>query len=287
MYTLSNDVVAKIQTFIKAKLDDERLKNKFPNPLLREDILSMLNMYCTVVYYPLPEETINGFNLPGIIGVNGEEKTFVYINTAQTIEKQVFTAAHELGHIWGIDTVVSTDVENSFLCECGEKIINRFAAELLMPEDLFIATCVYELERYKENEKNITISNILKVITNIMTHFFVPYKAVVHRLGELKFLSEDSVALLLGESNIPLDKFLRFVNQNLKNNGYTNFVEPSEKRWIDGLADLLDTAQKQKSVTNNKIDKLREHFDLNANQDIGNTLDKKVNISIEEDDEDA
>ena len=57
----------------------------------------------------------------------------MYINTAKTIAEQVFAAAHELGHVWGVATQVwELAGEHGVLeSKIEERIINRFAAELL------------------------------------------------------------------------------------------------------------------------------------------------------------
>ena len=283
MYLLPNDVVVQIKEFIKQKLNDDTIKSKYPNPLLREDIFSILDIYCTVVYFPLREDSINGFHITGIVDSQGSENTFVYINTAQTIEKQIFTAAHELGHIWGVDIVISKGREDAFLHEFGEKIINRFAAELLMPEALFFAACASVFEHYKEDKETITIPNVIKAITQLMTCFFVPYKAVVYRIFELKIISENSALLLLGDADISKEEIRKLVDRNLRDMGYINFLNPSHKCWIDGLAEILDKAEQKQSVSKTKIDNLRKLFSLSDNSQISEDLDKKLNISLEGD----
>ena len=96
---LPNQVETCIQQLIKQKFQEENLQSIFPNRLLREDVLDLLDRYCTVVYYPLENEENNGFRVKDIPFANGSCHDFVFINTAQTLEKHVFTAAHELGHI--------------------------------------------------------------------------------------------------------------------------------------------------------------------------------------------
>ena len=280
MNLLSNEIVEQIKCFIENRLDEEKIKSKYPNTLLREDILSILDEYCTIVYFPLEGETINGFHVTGLVDANGSENTFVYINTAQTIEKQVFTAAHELGHIWGIDEFISSNFNQDFSQEDKERIINRFAAELLMPERVFVASCILEFDRYKESEGAITIPNILKAITNLMSHFFVPYKSVLHRIYELKIISEESALLLHGDNAISYEEITQLVNQHLKDSGNVHFLEPTRKCWIDGLSALLDQAEKQESVSQNKINHLRELFGLAKSTHISDSLDKQLNISL-------
>ena len=52
---LSNQVETCIQELIDQTFQNEDLRNIFPNRLLREDVLDLLDRYCTVVYYPLEE----------------------------------------------------------------------------------------------------------------------------------------------------------------------------------------------------------------------------------------
>ena len=67
----------------------------------------------------------------------------MYINTARTVAEQVFAAAHELGHVWGVAAQVweQAGEQGEVESKNEERIINRFAAELLMPtKELHIAT---------------------------------------------------------------------------------------------------------------------------------------------------
>lgn len=71
---------------------------EFPNTLLRSDVLQLLEKYCTVIYYPLDEQSNNGFHVTGIPDKNGVLKHFVFLNTNQTIEKQALQPLMN----WGI-----------------------------------------------------------------------------------------------------------------------------------------------------------------------------------------
>jgi hypothetical protein len=64
---LPSDVVDLIVKFIKEKRESSDLKTKFPNSLLRTDVLDLLDIYCTVIYYPLENESNNGFHITGIL----------------------------------------------------------------------------------------------------------------------------------------------------------------------------------------------------------------------------
>lgn len=79
---------------IKQFINDKGLKSQ---PLLRDGIFALLEQYCTVLYYPQKEEANDGCHVKRL--VNNEIVNFVFINTHKSIEKQFFTATHELGHI--------------------------------------------------------------------------------------------------------------------------------------------------------------------------------------------
>lgn len=79
---------------IKQFINDKGLKLQ---PLLRDGIFALLEQYCIVLYYPQKEGENNGCHVKCL--VNNEIVNFVFINTHKSIEKQVFTATHELGHI--------------------------------------------------------------------------------------------------------------------------------------------------------------------------------------------
>lgn len=86
---LPESVVLGIKQFINGK----GLKLQ---PLLRDGIFALLEQYCTVLYYPQKEEKNDDCHVKRL--VNNEIVNFIFI-THKSIEKQVFTATHELGYI--------------------------------------------------------------------------------------------------------------------------------------------------------------------------------------------
>lgn len=251
-----------IKNLILSRFEQDNLKASFPNPLLREDVLALLDQYCTVVYFPLEDEENNGFHIK-IPDAYGKERHFVYINTAQTIEKQAFTAAHELGHIWKVDQLVAEQCGLSLDEELGEQIINRFAAELLIPEEWFRQLYVQEYQKWQTADRRIVIRDMLKVIVTLMDQFFAPFKSIVYRCWELHYIDESTRNLLLGETHTLLKETIDTVVQEIiRDNGYTQFQTPTRKKSINGLAELLNRAEMQGDVSQDKIDHLRSLFDL-------------------------
>jgi Zn-dependent peptidase ImmA (M78 family) len=258
---LDTRIIETIKKFIENKWKQEELYVYFPNRLLREDVLELLDRYCTIIYYPLENESNNGFHTR-IPSLKRGVENFVFINTAQTIEKQVFTAAHELGHLWDVDEYVCS--ENNVVDQetVREDIINRFAAELLMPEDEFLNAALSEIKKNTDDSKSISIGNMLKVTAVLMNMFCVPYRSVIMRFGEVGLLSSDSCAELLGKGKIEKKTIDDIMTAIFEVYGYSRFITASNKKWIEGLPELLNQAEKLDSISRQKIEKLRKEFDL-------------------------
>ncbi len=259
---LNAQISEAIKTYVEEKRKELFEKGFFVNTLLREDVLDLLDKYCNVVYYPLEHDNNNGFHVKGIIDSQKKEEHFVFINTAQTIEKQVFTAAHELGHAWEVDKIIAQECQIELNEDIREKIINRFAAELLMPEKEFKNVYQAQIEKYKGENNLVKIIDLLRVITFLMNHFFSPFKAVIRRLNELKCISQKTQELLLGELDIDLSVIKAACKLIIDQEGYIKFKKPTNKKWIDGLAEMLDEAEIKKSVPSDKIENLRKKFDI-------------------------
>lgn len=257
------EVEYSLKSFIIKKFEEDNLRDFFQNSLLRDDVLELLDRYCTVVYYPLENEGNNGFHITEVPFVDGTRHNFVFINTAQTIEKQVFTAAHELGHIWDVDEHVISELGLEASTEMREMIINRFAAILLIPYENFSTAVRAGLKALGNNDgKTITFENLLKLVVTLMNQFYVPMKAIVLRLVETSFFKTDFAELFLGYDKIPEEFFTQRVKELVIEMGYTKFIHPSRKKWIEGLAEKLDIAEREGLVSPSKIAHMREKFDL-------------------------
>ena len=108
----------------------------FSNDAIKDGIFRLLEKHCTVVYYPLNNEKTRGFHVKRFVKDRRED--FVFINTANPVSEQIFGAAHELGHVWEVANKILKEMPGqSFTPDEEEIVINRFAAELLMPQDIF------------------------------------------------------------------------------------------------------------------------------------------------------
>lgn len=238
------------------------LEEAYPNPLLRDDVLELLDRFCTVVFFPLENEDNNGFHITDMPFYDGSRKHFVFINTAQTMEKQVFTAAHELGHVWRVDEYVINQLGLEDNEEIREMIINRFAATLLIPKEIFRKSFSAQVKELGNEDGTITVINMLRLIVILMNQFFVPMKAIVLRFVELGILSDETAEFLLGHKEVPENEIAEIIDDLISDYGFIKFQNPSNKKWIDGLAELLEAAECKQLVEQEKIDRMRELFDL-------------------------
>lgn len=264
---LPKEIGEEIAMYIKKKWNDEKLADNYPNTILRKDVLEILDIYCTVLYFPV-EDKNNGFHLTGIPDQNGKDEHIVFINTQQTMEKQVFTAAHELGHVWEIDEYIARKCRLSLTeDDNSERIINRFAAELLMPQEEFQRIFSTLFLEYKREDDTITIINLLKLVANLMNYFLVPMKAVFIRLIEIGEMSEEVVSLLLEKNGTAKNRDMEHIvstaiQRIIADNGYTELQKGSGRRWIEGLPELLEKAEETGAVSQEKIETLRNKFGL-------------------------
>ena len=280
-----NELTREMIDRINEKVNEIRKKHKkaFPNPILKEDVLDLLDSYCRVVYYPIKDEYNNGFHISDIPTRKGKKLNFVYINTAQTIEKQVFTAAHELGHICEVDRFVLDDE----YCECnddiGEKIINRFAAELLMPVEFFKYKFAFEFTKYSKErgalESGMPFEDFIKMVVTLMDFFCVPYKSVVLRFNEMGLLKDNDTKDILAPDNEKeiLSALIHFFREQ----GLVQFINPTNRKRIEGLAEMLDKAETQNVLSIDKIRYIRRLFDL-PNVNVANSEINPLKIVVSE-----
>lgn len=274
----TDEMVSSIRQFISEHLNSDDLKDRFKNRILRDEVLDILDLYCTVVYYPFEGEKNHGFHINDIPNSKGEDQHFVYINTAQCMDRQIFTAAHELGHVWKVDEYIQKKCNISVSDSQTEDIINRFAAELLMPEDLFIPFFNYEYKERMVEEDKITIESALEIIVVLMNTFMVPMKSVVLRFSELNLFADDVIKLLQGKSFLSSQEIDNEISNIIDNFGYEKLKWASKRKFISGLSELLEEAEKKGNINSKIISQMRNRFDIKTPSKDGN-LDVRVNTT--------
>ena len=225
--------------------------------IIKDDIFRLLNKYCIVIYYPLEDESNWGFRTRRF--VNGKLADFVYINTARTLSEQIFIAAHELGHVWGVKEklVKYLPAGQNLTDEQEELIVNRFAAELLMPDQRFRGSFMEYALAFGLNKKIIKMEDLVRVMVLLMRDYMVPYEAVRRRLVETGLLTERA-GNSLKEDNLKIQNLVKaFLNdQNI-------FIDrPTKKKAVPGLRELIEKIEEESLLDVYTISKIKNDFDL-------------------------
>lgn len=247
-------------------------KMNIPDKIIRDDVFELLQKSnCTVLYYPLPDEVgagddgCAGCHVEKVIGDRVEQ--FVFINTSNTRERQAFSAAHELGHIWQIDEKVYEALPECRSVVSNEEIINRFAAELLMPEKEFCDILNEQLTEINYNGHSLSVAQLLEISAYLMYYFFVPFKSVIRRYHELHRLTDGDRDILFQYNN---SERLREI---IKAKQYTRLLIVNSEKSMDNLQEILIKADEAGILDGNLVRKMREEFDLK-------NIEEGVNVTV-------
>lgn len=245
-------------TIIEKRVQEILEELDYHDKVIRDDIFKLLRKKSLVLFYPLDEEQdLDGFHI--VKFVKDRPTAFVYINSAKNFEKCIFCAAHELGHIYELEKDIEKEFSDAQLSMRDvDDIMNRFAAELLMPYKEFRDNFYRFLNKYCKDIKQLKLGDLLKVIVALMDYFYVPYKSVVRRLREIDFFTESG-----------LNKFERIekespelINRYIYEGKYTRLRHPSRIKSFEDLPQYLDYAQADNIISQRKADEIREAFDI-------------------------
>lgn len=213
-------------------------------------IFVILKNECILVKWPEDKQLdLDGFSTEKV--VNGKLETIVYINSAKNIEKQNFCAAHELGHRHKLDKqlkeVFPYDVITSSMIE---DVMNRFAAELMMPAEDFkkrgkelYKTCL----GIKDGREVIFVKKLLEVVIGLMDFYFVPYKSVVLRLQEMHIIPEALCRFLQEQEETEGGK--NIINAIIDEQGITRLRTPDCKTQYSVQLESIHKIVKNTSIT--------------------------------------
>lgn len=249
---LSDYIIEGIVELVKEIKDENNIKNA----IIRDDVFSILQACdCIVLYFPLEGEEEDGCDGCHIEKpLNGKMEQFVFINTNNTRERQAFSAAHELGHMWKVDKRIYEKFPNENFN--NEDLINRFAAELLMPKDLFNEAIKIWLKKINYSGPTMKHTDMIKLIAYLMNYFFVPYKSVVIRLNELNRLDKEYNKDILKFKDSDLLKEI------IKAEQYTRLGIVNKLRSMDNLQEYLAEVEKRKIFNKTKLENIKNEFDI-------------------------
>jgi len=208
------------------------------NDILGEQVFEILNQNCRILFYPLEDEDVWGF----FERIHG--KSFVCINTSIDFDKQVFTAAHELYHLWfnhEQELILASELEERTTnIPKPELMANRFAAEFLVPELLLRQ----EIRQRKIDEEKIDEYTVVR----LARVFLVPYRTMVKRLAEIQMISAAQCREFL---LLPEKKVFR-IRKRLG----IDLIERSNKISLDNLIDNALSVYEQGQISRAKLEYL-------------------------------
>lgn len=246
-----------VEIVIRDIVSDIKNKCIIQNTAIRDNIFGILEDNCIVIYYPLDTEKNRGFHIKKI--VKNELVDFVYINTAKPIAEQIFTAAHELGHIFEVSEKVwktmgyngrPTDKEE-------EDITDRFAAELLMPAEAFKKVFSVHMEEVGIRYGKVKVDDLVRVMVMQMNVFMVPYEAVRRRLVETGLMQQSAADFLESKK----EEILQLVELLTKyQNSYLE--KGTGRKTISGIRELIEEAETRENIDDYLVKRIKRDLDI-------------------------
>lgn len=280
-----NNVSIEINNEIENFIANLRADNTAPlgfNQIPKESVFTLLENKSTVIYFPLENEENDGFHIS--LPVNDNMENFVYINTSKYVEKQIFTAAHELGHLLKLEDYLRKNCKK-YNEQDSECYVNRFAAILLIPTNILKTTfsnrvkiLIKENEiQKKDNHFYLTELDMSRIIAYLMDFFFVPYKTIVRRLYECNCISKESVNHLL---EIEENDYPKLIKKCIDEGKYEKLSAANNKKSFANLPEMLSLIERKDVFPKEKISYLRNLFNL---EPLSSSTKKDLLINIQED----
>lgn len=257
---MERETVQIIKEYIKQKKAEEHIVNE----VVRDDVFSVLQRVCTVLYYAL-DDSVDGCHIEKPL--LGEIRQFVFINTNKVIQEQVWTAGHELGHVWKIDDVVYQVYP---ACkEQAETIVGRFTAEFLMPEAIFRNEISNKLKEYEYIGPNMQPEMVVDLITYLMNFFCVPAKSIILRFIELGYVddSDREKYLKCFENNRAL------YEQKISENQYTRLEKKEKVYTIGNIRRDIQKIEFEQLMKPKYLQRVKDLLHMNETSEAGVKLD--------------
>lgn len=243
-------VVSVIQEFITTK----KVEKNIVNEIIRDDVFAILKNECVVLYYALDDSKIEGCHV--IKPLNGRMEQFVFINTTKAIQEQTWTAAHELGHVWKVDSYVKEKLDQYDLD--SEDLANRFAAELLLPKKIFVKELNSKLQEYDYQGPRMYTEMMVRLVTYLMNYFCTPYKAIIRRFIELGYIEASAEQHFLNGFEEQKELYKRLIVENQ----YTRLETVNRAFSMASMEKDISLLEQSEVYSEKKIARLREMFHL-------------------------
>ena len=188
----SNSIVLNAKQIYEVKglaSDTRRSFGAYPNVPIGNDIKLLLEKKDILLCeYPFPDA--NGTHTYGNITwfkTDHDIITFIGLNTSSFYDEQIFAIAHEIYHYTtqsGKAYTPDMEYEDKIL----EKKADRFAAELLLPEEALKAAVIETVG--SPDMREVSEARLLRFTARIQCDWWLPFQAVINRLFEEGLINE-------------------------------------------------------------------------------------------------
>lgn len=188
-----------------------------------------------LIYTPIEIDDSRDNNFSAIyvcLKENGEEISYIGLNTADYLDKQIFALAHELYHHFEkcqLHISRSSDEENNI----RELKANRFAAEFLLPTEKLET----EIKEVNDGDINLTKwkhSALLRQIAKLNCEYRLPYKAIVRRLEEINSITSEQYDKLYIEQVRDMESEYYQIGCSMNEEIFKMLNSKSKKTGVDG-----------------------------------------------------
>jgi Zn-dependent peptidase ImmA (M78 family)/transcriptional regulator with XRE-family HTH domain len=173
---------------------------------------------------------------------------FIFLNSDDWDQGQLFTLVHELAHIWIGVSGISNETDINASASPGihqvEKFCNEVAIKALLPEEEVVALLP------KPNE--ITFKNISRASKKLG----VSNNALIHRLLNIGVLTEDNFKLFRKEADNTWKDFLEKEASKKKSSGGPNYYVMQLRRSSKAFANIVMDIYKSGKVNGSDASRL-------------------------------
>lgn len=169
--------------------DTRRFFGVYPNVPIGNDIRLLLEKK-DILLCEYPFSDANGTHTYGNITwfkTDEDTITFIGLNTSSFYDEQIFAIAHEIYH-YTTQSGKAYTPDMEYEDKTIEKQADRFAAELLLPEEA-LKTAVMETIGCSDM-RLVSEAKLLRLIARIQCDWWLPFQAIVNRLLEEGFIDK-------------------------------------------------------------------------------------------------
>lgn len=209
MENLSRNILSEIQVeTIRKNAEDLRRSQGFMEEApIANDIYTILDQLKIILLeYPICSDTGQEAFSASLLYTEIEDKEIVClgVNTCDYFDRQIFAIAHELYHyLTKTGSHLSRLSEELEQDDSVETMANRFAAEFLLPENTLKSLVLDEFSN--SSLEHIAMKALLRFIARLQCTWWLPYKALVKRLGEINAISQEQYTLLYANDGRNMD----------------------------------------------------------------------------------